>query len=147
MMGKVTLTGPPLARVGVKFRYTGMAEECEPCEFKVICHSLEKGKTYRIVAVRDKDHPCALHTDDRAVVVEISEEPLEASVPTRRALEGALVTLEGPECPVSWCPNHFLCTRAYLANGQKVFVVSVGPELECPRGIRLRRAVVEKREG
>jgi len=136
-----------MARVGVRFRYTGMAQECEPCDFKVICHSLEKGRTYRVVAVRDKDHPCALHTDDRAVVVEIAEEPLEASVPARMALEGALVTLEGPECPVRWCSNQFLCTRAYLAAGQKVLVSTVFEELECPRGIRLKRAQVEKREG
>jgi len=136
-----------MARVGVRFRYTGMAQECEPCEFKVICHSLEKGRTYRVVAVRDKDHPCALHADDKAVVVEIAEEPIEASVPARMALEGALVTLEGPECPVRWCPNQFLCTRAYLAAGQKVLVSTVFEELECPRGIRLKRARVEKREG
>ena len=140
------MTGPPLAKVGQRFRYMGIAEECEPCEFKGICHSLERGRTYRITNVRDKDHPCALHTDDRAVVVEIVEEPIEASIPSRKALEGALVTLEEPECPVVWCPNHFLCSREFLATGQKVLVASVGPEMECPRGLKLRRAVVEKRE-
>lgn len=146
MMGKVTLIGPPLAKVGLRFRYVGMAEECEPCEFKGVCHNLEKGRTYRIVAIRDKDHPCAVHAEDRAVVVEITEEPLEASVPARKALEGALVTLEEPECPIRWCSNHFLCTRAYLSTGQKVLIASVGSELDCPRGLKLRRAAVEKRE-
>jgi uncharacterized protein (UPF0179 family) len=123
-----------------------MAPECEPCELRTICHGLVRGRTYRVISVRDKDHPCAVHLDDKAVVVEIVEESVEASVPARKALEGAIVTLEGSECPVKWCSNHHLCTRTYLQQGEKVLIVTVADELECPLGLKLRKVTVERRE-
>ncbi len=145
-MGKVTLIGPALAQVGQRFRYVGKAEECQACDFQSVCHSLEPGRTYKIVAVRDKEHDCALHLGEKVKVVEIEEEPLEVSLQVKKALEGVLVTMDEDECTKRWCPNHALCTREPYPQSQKVSVVSVDGELECPRGLKLRRAVVELRD-
>jgi uncharacterized protein (UPF0179 family) len=144
-MGTITLAGRPVAKEGAIFRYSGKADECDACGLVNICHKLRKDRYYKVVKVRDVTHPCAVHIDDKVYVVEVEELPLELSVPQRKALEAALVTLDEPECSWNWCPNHSLCTVPEDLRGIKVKVDEVKDLLECPRGLRLKRTIVRER--
>ncbi len=142
-MGTITLVSGPLAKEGATFRYVGTADECDGCGLREICHKLKPGRYYKVVKVRKVEHPCEVHVDDKVHVVEVEELPVETSIPQRKALEAALITLDGPECPRKWCPNHALCTLPGDIRGKKVMVLKIGELLECPRGLKLKRAMIE----
>lgn len=145
-MGIITLAAQPLAEKGKIFRYTGRTEECDQCGLKEICHKLKKGRRYVVVSVRKIDHPCPVHMNDRVTVVEVEELPLEASIPQRKALEAALVTIDDDICPMGWCENHALCTVPEDVRGKKASIREIGEALECPRGLRLKKAIIEPRD-
>lgn len=142
MMGKVSLIGRSLAKKGTVFTYIGRADECEKCKLMKICQDLVPGKRYEVTAVREKDHDCPVHETGKAVVVEVEEAPLEISIPSRKAMEGAVVELDMEGCPLRWCSNHGLCRREYFTKGQKVSLVKVDKELVCPRELKLKKAEV-----
>ena len=124
----------------------GKAEECEECGLKDICHRLKKGRRYRVIGVRKINHPCPVHMNDKVIVVEVEELPLETSIPQRKAMEAALVTLDNSICPMAWCENHALCILPEDIMGKKASVMEIGDELVCPRGLKLKRAIVEPRD-
>jgi uncharacterized protein (UPF0179 family) len=142
-MGKVSLIGKTLAKEGQVFTYLGPAPECEPCKLANICQGLEKGKRYKVAKVRKKEHKCPIHDLETVVAVEVEEMPIEVSVPSKKAMEAAVITLDGKSCPIMWCPNNPLCRREAFPKGTKVALVSVHEELECPKGLKLKRTVVE----
>lgn len=144
-MGTITLASISMSREGAVFRYVGMAEECSECGLKEICHKLSPGRFYKVTKVRDVIHPCKVHDGDQVKVVEVEEMPLEMSIPQRKALEGALISLDEEDCPNTWCDNHFLCAVPDDIKGKKVAVKEVKELLECPRGLKLLRSIVESR--
>ena len=145
-MGIITLVAKPLAKEGSIFRYVGMAEECGGCDLKDICHKLKPGRKYHVVNVRNVTHPCQVHLDDKVNVVEVEELPLETSISKRKALEAALVKLDEEQCPMRWCENHILCTLPEDVRGKKVSIKKILEELECPRDLKLKRAIIEPKD-
>ncbi|MDG6224294.1 MAG: UPF0179 family protein [Candidatus Thermoplasmatota archaeon] len=142
-MARITLYRSAAAREGTTFTYIGQAPECAECKVRAICHSLEEGHVYRITALRDKEHDCAVHEGDKVRVVEYEEMPLEIAVPVKKAMEGAIITLDGSECTWAWCASHGYCRRTALPEGARVRILSLGEDLECAKGAKLKRAVVE----
>jgi uncharacterized protein len=142
-MGKVSLIGKTLAKEGTVFTYIGRTPECEPCKLVKICQGLEVGKRYKISKVRAKEHKCPIHDLETVVAVEVEEMPLEVSIPSRKALESAIVSLDEESCPIKWCQNQKLCKRDMVSKGAKVAIISVHEELECPKGLKLKRSVIE----
>ncbi len=142
-MGKISMVGYSLANEGQIFIYLGMAEECSECKLNKVCQDLVPGRRYRVTAVREKEHDCPIHEGGKVKVVEVEETEIEMSIPSRKALEGALVTLEEEECPLTWCSNHRLCRRkVYGASDLKVNIIAVHEELFCPLELKLKRSVV-----
>jgi uncharacterized protein (UPF0179 family) len=144
-MGKVSLIGKTLAKEGQVFTYTGQTPECEKCKLAGICQGLEVGKRYRVEKVRNKEHECPIHDLGTVVAVEVEEMPIEVSVPSKKAMEAAVVTLGEESCPIKWCRNNHLCAGELFGKDTKVALLSVHEELECPRKLKLKRAVVEIR--
>jgi hypothetical protein len=144
-MGIITLAGGALSNEGAVFRYTGTADECEECGLKNVCHRLIPGRRYRVVSVRDIEHDCPVHHEGKVKVVEVEELPMELAIPSRKALEAALVVLDEPECPRKWCPNHVLCTIPQDLKGGKVAIKELKESLDCPRDLKLKRSIVEPR--
>ena len=142
-MGKVSLIGKALAKEGQVFTYVGETPECGSCKLSKICQSLDAGKRYRVSKVRTKEHECPVHDLGTVVAVEVEEMPIEVSVPSKKAMEAAVVSLDDESCPIRWCPNNFLCRRELFPKGTKVALTSVHEELECPKGLKLKRTVVE----
>jgi uncharacterized protein (UPF0179 family) len=142
-MGKISMVGTSLAKEGQMFTYIGMTEECIECKFNKVCQDMVAGRRYKVTALRDKEHDCPIHEGGKVRVVEVEETEIEMSIPSRKALEGALVKLEEEECPLTWCSNHRLCRRnIYGAEELKVNITAVHEELKCPRELKLKRSVV-----
>ena len=104
---------------------------------------MSPGRYFKVTKVRNVEHPCEVHVNDRVHVVEVEELPMETSIPQRKALEAALITLDEPECPKKWCPNHILCTLPEDIRGKKISILKIKELLECPRGLKLKRAMIE----
>ncbi|WP_457612132.1 UPF0179 family protein, partial [Methanocaldococcus sp.] len=93
----ITLIGEKLAKVDEKFIYLGELEECKDCKFKKLCHSLERGRVYKIKSVRSAVHDCKVHYNGvKLVEVELSE--IEACVDSKKALEGLSFSFSPIKC-------------------------------------------------
>ena len=145
-MDKVTLIGRTLAKEGQLFTYLGPTPECEPCKLSKICQNLTPGRRYLLKKVRDKEHECPIHEQGKVIAVEVEELPLELSIPDRKALDSAVVTIDEEGCTFRWCENNRLCRFENLPKGTKVFLTSVHEVLSCPKGLKLKRAVAEVRQ-
>ncbi|MGA1819639.1 MAG: UPF0179 family protein [Thermoplasmatota archaeon] len=145
-MDKVSLIGIALASEGMTFTYIGPTPECGPCKLNKICQNLTPGRRYLLKKVRDKEHECPVHEQGKVVAVEVEELPLELSIPERKALDSAVVTIDEDGCTYRWCLNNRLCRYDNLPKGTKVFLASVHEPLECPRDLKLKRAVAEVRQ-
>jgi uncharacterized protein (UPF0179 family) len=142
-MGRITLYPSITAAPGVVFVYLGEAPECIDCKVRAICHGLKQGHRYRIVKDREKEHPCQVHEGDKVKVVEYEELPMEIAIPGRKAIEGAIISIEDDICPVGICPAHLLNRRARITSGTKVKVISLLEEIDCPGGKKMKRAIIE----
>jgi uncharacterized protein (UPF0179 family) len=142
-MVKITLYPSRLSFVGREFTYIGEAPECSECKIRANCHDLKSGHRYRIVALREKEHDCAVHEGDKVRVVEYEELPLEIALPQRKAIEGAIISIEETECDARWCEFNRFCRRVSLPIGTRVRIISLGQDVECPAGTKMKRAIVE----
>lgn len=145
-MRKITLVPSILAKKGYKFVYHGEAPECEKCPVREICHKLKRGRRYMVLDVRDKEHTCAVHYGNKVSVVEYEEIPQLISIDRKLAMEGAVVTLSGEECPAKWCENFPYCFQGLFLRGQKVRVLNIKGKLECPKNRNLVLADVKFEE-
>ena len=142
-MSKITLVGKEVAKVGYICTYLGTSPECDDCQVKKACHDLQKGYRYRITTVRAKEHDCPVHSGGKAVVVEFEEMKVEVSIPSSKAMEGAIITLRDDPCKIAWCENHRLCRKENPAGGQKIKILKLSGEIKCLKGLKLKRAEVE----
>ena len=145
-MSNITLVGKEVARVGFIFTYVGTSPECEDCQVKKACHDLKTGYRYRITAIRDKEHDCPVHFGGKAVIAEYEELKMEISIPSSKAIEGVIISLKDGSCPLVWCANHRLCRKENPASGKKVKITRLMEEMNCPRGLKLKRAEIEIRK-
>jgi uncharacterized protein (UPF0179 family) len=141
-MGKITLVSSNSAKVGYTFTYLGQPPECKDCPIRGICHNLIPGRRYRVIAVREKQHECEVHSAGKVSVVEYEEIPQSIAISRKSAVEGAVITLDGTECPAKWCGNLRFCSQKLYEKGQKVKILEVNEKLECPRGRELMLVTV-----
>lgn len=142
-MRKITLVPKPLARKGYTFIYRGEDENCKECPVRGICHNLKRGRRYRVLEVREKEHDCAVHYGGKVKVVEYEELPQLVAIERKSAVEGAVVRLTGEECPVRWCKNFVYCNQSPFGPGQKVRIIELHEKLECHLDKKLILASVE----
>ena len=140
-MVQITLVGERQARVGHEFIYRGPQPECAPCRVRAACLNQEIGRRYRVTRVRDVAHPCLLN-EERARVVEVEPVPPPCSLPSRTAIEGAVLAYEKVVCGNAACPNFRTCHPIGIEPGMRIRVAGVGPQLECPLAYTLVSATV-----
>lgn len=140
-VAQITLVGERQAVAGHEFVYRGPQPECRECRVKAACLNQDVGKRYRVVHVREVAHPCRLN-EERARVVEVEAAPPPCSLPTRGAVEGALVGYEPLVCANAACPNYRLCHPVGIERGARLRIVDAGHELDCPLGYEIIRARV-----
>ncbi len=135
-MAQITLVGERQAIVGHEFVYRGPQPECQPCRVKGVCLNQDTGRRYRVVQVREVSHPCLLN-EERARVVEVEPAPPECSLPSRGAVEGAIVGYEPLVCANAACPNFRLCHPVGIERGTRLRILHIGEELDCPLGYEI----------
>ncbi len=140
-VAQITLVGERQAVAGHEFVYRGPQPECRECRVKAACLNQDIGRRYRVIHVREVAHPCLLN-EERVRVVEVEAAPPECSLPTRGAVEGALLAYEPLVCANAACPNFRLCHPVGLERGTRLRIVEVGTELECPLGYDIAPARV-----
>ncbi len=140
-VAQITLVGERQAVAGHEFVYRGPQPECRECRVKAACLNQDVGRRYRVVHVREVAHPCLLN-EERVRVVEVEAAPPSCSLPTRGAVEGALVSYEPVICANAACPNFRLCHPVGLERGTRLRIVEVGTELDCPLGYDIAPARV-----
>jgi uncharacterized protein (UPF0179 family) len=138
---EITLVGERQAQTGHEFVYRGPQPECRPCKVRAACLNQDLGRRYRITRVRDVSHPCLLN-EERARVVEVEPAPPGCSLPTRAAIEGAVLSYEKIVCSNAACPNYMTCHPIGIEPGARIRVRDVGTELDCPLGYSLVSATV-----
>jgi len=137
----VTLVGELQAKKNESFIYCGPISECRECKLKTVCFNLEVGKRYRVTSVRDVHHDCKIHQDG-VRVVEVENTYIPAAVQSKMALEGASITFDVHNCENLSCTNYRLCNPFGVASGTKFKIVKVENEIDCEKGLSLRRVML-----
>ncbi len=139
----VTLIDKKVAKEGYTFIHYGTAEECAECRLSKACvENLEAGRRYRIVAVREQIHTCAVCGE--AAVVEVEEAEVEAGMEKRRALIGATLAFSPVKCDRLLCENYIYCVPEGLRTGDHVVVSQTGKKLKCERGLALVKVALQR---
>jgi hypothetical protein len=125
---RVTVVGAVFAKPGVQFEYTGKSEECESCSISRVCHNLEKGRRYEVVAIRAATHYCPVHYQG-AVTVDVAESPVDIRIPAQQAKKNTTVLLKLPECDEA-CEWYAECHPVGIISGQKYIIIDI-PESHC----------------
>lgn len=140
----VTLVGVRQARDGFVFIHQGISSECEDCECNEVCiKNLENGRVYKVVRVREKTFPCKLH-EKGVRVVEVVESDILAALPSKLAIEGAVITFRKQECDVQACEHFEHCVPCGLLDGDRCVIVEVGGNVACSGGLSLVKVVLRR---
>ncbi len=138
----ITLVGFKQAKKGFVFIHQGPSSNCEGCKYYQVCiKNLENGRVYKVVKLREKVFPCILH-EAGARVVEVVESNILAAIPSKLAIEGAVITFQKGDCDVQACENNELCVPRGLANGDQCTVLRICEKILCPNGLSLVKAVL-----
>lgn len=137
---KVTVVGSVLAKPGTEFVYLGKTEECCACSIAKVCHNLEIGKRYRVMAIRASTHTCPVHHMG-AITVDVTEIPTEISLPVVAARKNTTITARFP-CNELDCKNYGDCHPLGVQEGQKYIITDLleSESESCPLGLKLVKA-------
>ena len=140
----VTLIGIGQAVVGKEFIHKGPGTKCESCKYSQVCvRNLEPERIYRIVEVREKTLPCALYETEMQAV-EVVETEIAAVVPSKQAIQGAIITLHNPDCKEQECKNYETCFPTGLKDRDRCEIVAVTESLQCPQGLPLGKVLLRR---
>ncbi len=123
---RVTIVGAAYAKPGVQFVYTGRTEACESCAISRVCHNLETGRRYEVVAIRAANHSCPVHMKG-TVTVDVIEAPVDIRVSEDLAKKNTTVIIRLPECDEA-CEWYADCHPAGVVSGQKYIITEILPE-------------------
>lgn len=141
---KITIVGFKQAKKGFTFLHSTALEECKPCELLKTCmESLEPGRVYTVIKVRNKVFPCQVH-EEGVRVVEVEEPSLEVAIEPRICFSLATITFHPQGCNNPQCKNIRICAARGLIEGDKCKILEVKERLECPLKRTLVRALVER---
>jgi hypothetical protein len=138
----LTVIGRKQAKAGKEFTYMGPVADCKDCKVRNICFHLERGRRYRVVEIRDRNHQCPVH-EEGVSVVQVEEIPTESVIPARIAIEGSTVSYECPRCRNRGCGSWALCFPQGMEPGMKRKVAKVGDRVDCRIGQSRVRVILE----
>jgi uncharacterized protein (UPF0179 family) len=129
---KLTLVDSGLAKVGYEFVNYGEADECKGCRLAKACLNLEKGKKYRVVNIRDKEHDCRIA--GRATVVEVEECDMAAAIDKRKVYPGSKIAFEPVACDNILCRNMKHCKPEGIEPGDACKIIDSIGKIKCEEG-------------
>lgn len=132
----ITLLDSKHAKVGYEFMHYGGSEECLECELSKVCiENLEKGRKYRVAAVRNKEHECRLY--EKVNVVEVEEPEILAALDRKKAFAGAKIKFTPLECREIFCKNSKYCNPEGLLSNDACELREILSAVECEKGKEL----------
>ena len=138
-MPEITLLAVAESVPGFEFVYQGGGPPCRTCPFRHACLTLDPGRRYEVVRVRDVTHPCALQ-ETSAHVVEVKPVARPLVVDARSAIVGSQVEVGRFPCQRLDCPNWSICAGPSLPPKQRYRIESAEPgPAECRIGRTLKR--------
>jgi len=141
---KITIVGLRQAKEGFTFLHSTAPEECKSCHLLKTCmESLEPGRVYIVIKVRNKTFPCRLH-EEGVRVVEVEEPNLQVAIEARLSFPLATITFSPQDCRNLCCENSRFCMPCGLVGGDKCKILEVKERLECPLKRSLARVVVKR---
>ncbi|BAB60392.1 hypothetical protein [Thermoplasma volcanium GSS1] len=142
-MPKISLIGKDLAKEGIEFVFAGPLPTCSDCRVKNVCFNLEQGHKYRVTKVREQLNPCIIFNGDKVNTVEVEElEDFFIIQESKKLQEGAIVTMKSMNCDYITCPNIEKCNLYYQKNDLKVAIKSIGQNVNCPKGFKMKKVQV-----
>ena len=131
---RVTIVGAAYAKPGFQFVYDGRTEACESCSISRVCHNLETGRRYEVVAIRAASHSCPVHLKG-TVTVDVTEAVVDVRVPVEQAKKNTTILIKLPECDEA-CEWYADCHPAGITSGQKYIITELLPEdrIQCLSG-------------
>lgn len=140
----VTLIGVGQAKMGSVFLHKGAGSKCMHCEFYNVCvKNLEAGRVYKVVNVRRKLMTCGAYETEMRVV-EVADAEVAAFLPSKQAIEKAVITYSPVDCENQECENLELCVSSGLKSGDRCVVLEVAEGFECSQGLALKRVVLQR---
>ncbi|MHA1114888.1 MAG: UPF0179 family protein [Candidatus Heimdallarchaeum aukensis] len=146
---KITLIPKNVANLGYVFSHVGELPECAQCKLRSVCiDALVKGKNYKVVEIKKKEHVCLID-ETKMVVCKVEEiNPViiikkEKNLPV---MEGLTLTIEPIECDEIFCENYEKCIRDLEQGFRKVKIKKEFKKVDCPLGYDLVEVEVEKQE-
>ncbi|MFQ6136074.1 MAG: UPF0179 family protein [Candidatus Hydrothermarchaeales archaeon] len=139
----ITLIDTERAKPGYQFIHYGVAEECEDCDFKIVCiDNLEEGRRYEITGLKDLEHECNIY--GKVKVVEVRESDLLAAINPKYAFIGSSIHFTPIECDDVFCENFGYCTPEGLKEGDKCEILDALNTIKCGRGHELQAVRVRR---
>lgn len=139
----ITLVGEKQATEGCEFIYMGPLSDCRECRLKTVCFNLEEGTRYKITKIRDVHHDCKIH-EGGVRVVEVERIPVNAALNNKLAIEGSTITFAPLECKNLGCEHYHLCHPLGVKANGKYKILSVGKEIKCPVGEKIKEVKMRK---
>jgi len=128
----VTLISSGQADVGTIFQHKGAGSKCFNCEyFRVCVQNLEPNRVYEVIAVRDKIIHCKKYEIEMRAV-EVIDAKIYSSLPSKHAIQNAIVVFQSPQCRNERCENYELCFPRGLKDGDRCKVLEVIEIFQCP---------------
>ncbi|MDR2623336.1 MAG: UPF0179 family protein [Methanobrevibacter sp.] len=144
----ITLIGEDLAKKDLVFLFNKAAEECDDCKFKTSCvESLEEGRKYKILDVRDNQQPCPIHDKEKVNVVEVEKANITTFIDVKKSFQGSTVNYTPPDCNIK-CIYHEFCFPDGLKESDKCTIEEVIDDHinECAKGYSLSKVVLKIKE-
>lgn len=133
----ISLIPKSVAQKGYQFIHLGGTETCQKCQFLAVCvNSLEKGSTYEVTKVREKEHPCMID-NTMMIVCELKQINDKLSVKHQKYLDDVIVTRDLIDCTEVLCDNYDFCILDKYSTTTKVKILKVIKEMKCPLGYKL----------
>ncbi|KYH41460.1 MAG: hypothetical protein AYL33_004320 [Candidatus Bathyarchaeota archaeon B63] len=123
--------------------HRGPGSKCTECEyFRVCVGNVEPGRVYEIRRLRDKTHFCRQYEMEMRVV-EVVNAKIQAAIPAKQAIPGAIITFRTPACREEGCGAYELCFPEGLRSGDRCEVLEVTQSVECSLGSPRKRVLLQ----
>jgi len=144
----ITLIGEDLAKKDLVFLFNKAAKECEDCKFKTSCvESLDEGRKYKIVNVRDNHQFCPIHDKDKVNVVEVEKADITTCIDAKKSFKGSTLNYNTLDCNIK-CIYHKFCFADGLKENDKCTIEKIlEKHVEgCVKGYSLAKVVLKINE-
>ncbi|MDR3290593.1 MAG: UPF0179 family protein [Methanobrevibacter sp.] len=144
----ITLIGEDLAKKDLVFLFNKGAKKCEDCRFKTSCvESLEEGRKYKIVNVREDQHSCPIHDKKKVNVVEIEKSNITTFIDAKKSFQGSTLNYNAPDCNLN-CIYREFCFPDGLKENDKCTIENIVEKHVngCVKGYSLVKVVLKINE-